>query len=367
MAESLTSELSTGRSWGVDVCKIVAALAVFTYHFYLDYRSEVGAEWPSASLDARSLGEWGVCVFVVVSGLALGWSHARTGRHGLPYWKARVRRIYPTYWWVAVPLTALAAVVETLPPDNYWKIPVWWAGASFVSPQTFFPVVASWWYIGLSLQLYGAFAGFIWLVRRKGGLIAVAALSAVSPFIYVFVLPATGFDASYMATWFVGLRYVTVFCVGFLVSRALKAESSRRDALWTLSPGLLTALVFVVAALVVMAVLRGLQPWATQLIAAGFVLLLAPVGLAGEKRQSTMLKVAAWFAALSFVFFLAHSPWAKHIIPAMAVRGFTNAWVLYSVCLAAAFVVSVCFWASQNFATNMLVRLLRKAEAPSST
>jgi peptidoglycan/LPS O-acetylase OafA/YrhL len=366
----LTSELSTGRSWGVDVCRIVAVLAVFTYHFVLDYRLETGANWLSANLDARltaTLGEWGVCVFVVVSGLALGWSHARTGRHGLPYWKARFRRIYPTYWWVAVPLTALAAVLGTLPPGDYWKVPIWWAGASFVSPQTFFPVVDSWWYIGLALQLYAAFAGFVWLIQRRRGMFVAAALAVAAPFMYVFVLPATGFHAAYLATWFVGLRYLTLFCIGVFVSHALSAESSRRGARWTLSPDLLTSLALLVAALVVMAVLRGPQPWTTQLIAAGFVLLLAPLGLGGAKRRSPVLKVVAWLAALSFIFFLAHSPWAKHIIPALAARGITNRWAMYATCLAAAFVVSVCFWVSLNLVTSLLARRATKVDGTSST
>ncbi len=175
------------RSPGVDVCKIVGALAVFTYHFVQDYRGETGGAWAIGWLCGMRLeafATWGVCLFVTASGLTLGWSYA-DGPCGARYWRARLRRIYPTYWWVAIPLTALAAAAGRMAVTDYWKAPVWWAGANFVSPATFWPVVASWRYIGLALQLYLAFTGFVWLARRRCGAPALAALCAAAPFVYV--------------------------------------------------------------------------------------------------------------------------------------------------------------------------------------
>lgn len=340
---------------------------VFTYHFVGDWHLETGRAWLSVALDERvstTFGTFGVCVFVVVSGLTLGWAYGPTGRCRSQFWQSRFRRIYPTYWWVAVPLTALAVAVGRLQLREYWKVPVWWAGANFVAPVTFFPVVDSWWYIGLALQLYCAFAGFMWLVRRRGGPVLVAALSAVAPFIYVFVLPKAGFAAPYLATWLIGLSFVTIFCAGFLVSYALLPTSSVRSHRWVASPGLLSALAVVAIALIATALL--VEGRATQLAAVGFVIVLAPLGLGGTARTWSLLRVIQWLAALSFFFYLAHSPWAKPIIGAFSTLGVTNPGLVYVVCLAVAFLVSLCFWVSFERAAAWVSRRAQRGDSTAS-
>lgn len=364
------------RSPGVDVCKIVGALAVFTYHFVQDYRGETGGAWAIGWLQGMRLeafATWGVCLFVTVSGLTLGWSYAdRSG--GTPYWRARLRRIYPTYWWVAIPLTVLAAAAGRLAVTDYWKAPVWWAGANFVSPATFWPVVDSWWYIGLAMQLYLAFVGFVWLARRQWGVPALAALCAAAPFVYVFAFPRAGALAGYLESWFIGLSYVTLFCAGFLLSR-LVAGGSEVAALGAAVHGVdgetggedraargrrqvpsyatVAGLALAATSLVVMAVLR--ERWIAQPAALAFVVLLVPWRI-GAAAGGAATRAVAWLAGLSFVFYLSHSPWAKPVLGALSRAGVDGPWVSYAACLATALAVALCFWVTFGWTEARLRR-----------
>jgi peptidoglycan/LPS O-acetylase OafA/YrhL len=264
---------------------------------------------------------------------------------GAGFWTARVRRIYPTFWWVAVPLTFLAAATGTLAPEEYWKAPIWWAGASFVSPATFWPVVDSWWYIGLAMQLYLAFTAFLWLAGRRWGVLATAALCAAAPFVYVFALPCAGTAADYLESWFIGLSYVTLFCAGFLLSRLLGTGAARDGA-----SGLLAALALLVVCLVVMAVLR--ERWVAQPAALAVVLLVVP--WASGAADGAAVRVVAWLAGLSFVFYLSHSPWAKPVLGLLDRAGIDAPWAAWAACLAAAFGVALGFWASFRWAETRI-------------
>jgi peptidoglycan/LPS O-acetylase OafA/YrhL len=358
------------RAWGVDACRVLAALAVFTYHFILDYRIETGHWWLSAGLDGRlsaTLGSWGVCVFVVLSGLGLGWSYGPRGVCGKPYWHARLFRIYPTYWWVAVPLTALAAAVGTLSTADFWMVPIWWAGVSFVTPQTFYPIVDSWWYIGLALQLYCLFPLLVWIARRRDGLMIAAALSAGGSLTYAFVFSRMGVATPYLQAWFIGLSYALPFFAGILLSSVRwgpEASNRRRSQALAVAISL--------ASLLALALLA--NRWVPLVLAVSAVTVVAPRGLAQTREPHGALRLLGWLAALSFVFFLAHSPWARPIIRELQERGATNRALVFLVCLVVALLVSVFFWGTFRVASRWVGRRFkamaqdrRSQQAPSES
>jgi peptidoglycan/LPS O-acetylase OafA/YrhL len=323
------------------LAKVCAALAVFVYHFDGDYESFIGRPWLN-SVGLRigdALGTWGVCVFVVISGLTLGWSYGHRRVSDSGFWPSRFLRIYPTYWWVAVPLTVVAALSGNLSTGDYWKVPIWWAGVNFVSPATFFPVVNAWWYIGLAMQLYVLAAFVCWLNRRRGGSLAIAAVAAGLPLVYEVVLPRAGALAPYLACWFVGLAFAAIFGLGFLASMALwpiEASSPRRRE-YVLAMGLLSVAVTLSAVW-----------WSEQRVyaaAAVFVLVTARLGLRGD-GASMSVRVVEWLASLSFVFYLCHSPWVKPVIRFASSVGLNSPGAQFVACLAVAGLATLSFYYS---------------------
>jgi len=238
---------------------------------------------------------------VVLSGLGLGWSFGPRGLRGKPYRKDRLLRIYPTYWWVAAPLTVIAVVVGRLSTADFWMVPIWWASVSVATPQTFFPIVESWWYIGLALHLYCLFPLLVWLAQRRGGLMVAAGLSAGGSLMYTFVFSRMGPATPYLKAWFIGLSFALPFFIGILLSTATWSPEVPH---WRWSQA--ATVVVSLAGLLVLDVRA--DGWFPRLLAVGLVAAVAPWGLGRTSTERGALRLLRWLAALSFVFFLAHSP-----------------------------------------------------------
>jgi len=120
------------------------------------------------------LGEVGVQLFVIASGVGLTLSALRKGTDR-GFLRRRARRVVPT--WVVVHLLALVASVPVLlfagrfadhaaaPWDaRFWLSLLGWR----VTPSTIYYLVAAWWFIALLVQLYLVFPFLYRLLERWG-------------------------------------------------------------------------------------------------------------------------------------------------------------------------------------------------------
>jgi peptidoglycan/LPS O-acetylase OafA/YrhL len=184
MSPSVTSEPAPRRRLaGLDGVRGLAALYVVVYHVSL--RAFPG--YPDAGapfwVGWFSYGRFAVLVFIVLSGFSLALSPARAGWRldGIAaYARRRARRILPAYWaalafslavaWLVVPqprsgvpdLTSV--LVNGLLVQNIVSAP---------SPNTAF------WSIAVEVQLYVLLPVLLLMIRRRGALAMVAAVTLV--------------------------------------------------------------------------------------------------------------------------------------------------------------------------------------------
>jgi peptidoglycan/LPS O-acetylase OafA/YrhL len=184
MSASVTSETPPRRRLaGLDGVRGLAALYVVVYHVTL--RAFPG--YPDAGapfwVGWFSYGRFAVLVFIVLSGFSLALTPARAGWRldGIAaYVRRRARRILPAYWaalafslvvaWLVVPqprsgIPDLASVlVNGLLVQNIVSAP---------SPNTAF------WSIAVEVQLYVLLPVLLLMIRRRGALAMVGAVTLV--------------------------------------------------------------------------------------------------------------------------------------------------------------------------------------------
>jgi peptidoglycan/LPS O-acetylase OafA/YrhL len=134
----------------------------------------LGPFWTFAR-DVAWIGDEGVGVFLIVSGLGLAWSLQRIGAafDAGGFLRRRLARIFPT-WWTAhlgIGLPALVLGNVSLPVLVLSAL-----GIRFL-PKTMYAIVPAWWYIGLLLQLYAVFP-LLWLAQRRFGITRTFAAAA---------------------------------------------------------------------------------------------------------------------------------------------------------------------------------------------
>jgi peptidoglycan/LPS O-acetylase OafA/YrhL len=184
MSASVTSETPPRRRLaGLDGVRGLAALYVVVYHVTL--RAFPG--YPDAGapfwVGWFSYGRFAVLVFIVLSGFSLALSPARAGWRldGIAaYARRRARRILPAYWaalafslavaWLVVPQPRsgipdlMSVLVNGLLVQNIVSAP---------SPNTAF------WSIAVEVQLYVLLPVLLLMIRRRGALAMVAAVTLV--------------------------------------------------------------------------------------------------------------------------------------------------------------------------------------------
>jgi peptidoglycan/LPS O-acetylase OafA/YrhL len=184
MHSSVTpAPLPRRRLAGLDGLRGLAALYVVVYHVSL--RAFPGYPYDGAPFWAGWFvyGRFAVLVFIVLSGFSLALSPARDGWRldGLAtYARRRARRILPAYWaalafslavaWLIVPQPrsgvpdAMSVLVNGTLVQNIVGAP---------SPNTAF------WSIAVEVQLYLALPVLLLMVRKRGALAMVAAVTLV--------------------------------------------------------------------------------------------------------------------------------------------------------------------------------------------
>jgi len=174
---------SPAKITSIEACRGVAALMVLSYHAILI----TPGRW-----NPFMAGYSGVDFFFVLSGFIICYTHTRD--IGQPdrlgrYLKRRLTRIFPTYWAVLIPLTALLLVAPSL--SGAGKQSPWLIFQSFVlwpqAPPGDVPnpvILGVSWSLTYEIAFYGAFAVLIFSRRVGVFLFALwSALILAAPFI----------------------------------------------------------------------------------------------------------------------------------------------------------------------------------------
>jgi peptidoglycan/LPS O-acetylase OafA/YrhL len=233
MSASVTPEPAPRRRLaGLDGVRGLAALYVVIYHVSL--RAFPG--YPSAGapfwVGWFSYGQFAVLVFIVLSGFSLALSPARDGwRLGgiAAYARRRARRILPPYWAALAFSLAVAWLIVPQPRSGVPDLTSVLVNGLLVqnivgapSPNTAF------WSIAVEVQLYVLLPVLLLMVRRRGALAMVAAVTLV-----VAAVGVVGPHVARLDTFVVesAPQLAALFAVG-IVSAGIVATGARRSWPW---------------------------------------------------------------------------------------------------------------------------------------
>ena len=350
------------RHPNIEVTRAVAVLAIFAYHFLGFWGAATGHVNLTAGFVGhvqRTLriygGLWGVSVFVVIAGLGLVAAMGR--RPGIAaFYRRRLLRIYPMFWWTAIPLMVVLVIAGRLAPERFWQVPFWLTGTTILWPGHLWPITAPWWFITLIVQIYLVFP-LLWRVAERWGLAAVVGAALVVNVASVEVIAHAGLSHAaqlFLGLAFVGCRLVEVtagLCLGALYWRWAGGERPAASSIVTV-------------ALVVPAAFAALQltgrPMQVPALAVAFVVVMLP-GVVRRVCGSRALSPLLWLGVISYAFFLTHSLVIPPTIDLAGRAGIHSEASVAIVCLGAAVAVAAGFHYSYAFAAR---RLLRQRSEP---
>jgi len=343
----------SGRHANIEAARGVAILAVFGYHFVGFWRAAGGAAGFGGAphgLERRLWlygGTWGVSVFVVVSALVL--VRALDESSGLlTFYRRRLLRIFPLFWWIAVPLMGLAFAVGRMQANQLWKVPFWLTGTEILWPGRLWPVTAAWWFVTLIVQIYLVFPLLVVVARRFGpaplmGLALVVNLVSLTLAQHGDRVFGSG-AASFIGLAFVGCRLVEVAAGVSLGLLYWEWSAGRRpDCATVAAVAWSTA-----AAYLALRLFDGefiAQPWALA-----FVVAMLP-GVVRAACSSRVMAPLLWVGLISYAFYLAHSLTMALLVQYLAARGVRSEPLALVASLAMALTVAAGF----HFSYRVLV------------
>lgn len=286
-----------------------------------------------------NLGETGVVLFFLVSGMVIPPSLARHGSLGR-FWVKRLLRLYPAYWASLAGCLVLVALGLFPPPFVSMRSPVAGALANLTMLQSFLRVpsaIGAYWTLPLELFFYGLCSG-LWVTRLLGRpmlcaaagtgvLLAFEAIAAVRhgsvPAGRAGLVLAALFGAAVLAwlegrtTWprlaLLGLGAASVVSVGLWLRFARFPVPHEVAA----PPAGVVMLSWLVAAL----------------------LFFAAVAARAQPLPAPML----WLGRISYSYYLWHIPMLMALATAFQGRGASAWWLLAAALLLTAAVAELCF------------------------
>lgn len=181
-ADIQASDGST-RLRGIDALRGAAALAVVLYHSAAqtpgggDAVNVLSRALGAAVRFAAGYGYVGVFLFFVISGFCIHLNYAKARAAGrdqriafLPFWRRRVRRLYPPYLVAFFLSLAMMAATVGLPPTRLFA----WDVASHLlmlhnfDPRTCYSISSVFWTLAVEEQLYLAYFPLLFVRRRWG-------------------------------------------------------------------------------------------------------------------------------------------------------------------------------------------------------
>lgn len=327
----------THRVLWTDGLRILGALLIFLFHFGNDYEASVlaldgtGGLGGLFSMIYPHFSEWGISLFVVLMGTTIAFSSSTPSDYAAHLWR-RARRLLLPLWIIGLPYVAVGLLLGEMTTSDAWKVPFWFTGLGAVSPETFFPVSAAWWYVSLAIQFAAVSPLIRTLVDRIGIVFTSVTLAGVS-LLAVTLIGGLPDQWHYLTQGLVLARLVEV-ALGLLAGHvALRSTSPTAG---TLSLGVVIGSAAAADALGARASFTTVVLWASVL----GVLALLYATRSGGPRLLTHVALG------TYPFYLVHAPIGKYSMRALNSIGL-DSFVLLAVvafclsCLAAAVVMLI--------------------------
>ncbi|MGO8685531.1 MAG: acyltransferase family protein [Thermoleophilia bacterium] len=341
------------RHANIEVMRALAILAVFGFHFLGFWQAANGnlnvTHGPLGRVHRILLlygGTWGVSVFVVLSGLGLVAGMSKTATVGA-FYRRRLLRVFPLFWWIAVPTIVLLLALGRMPVSLLWQTPFWLTGTAIAAPGRLWPISASWWFITLIVQIYLVFP-LLWWIARRFGLAAVMAVAVFVNGVTLAVISWSGAPWGHAAASFVGLAFVGSRLIELTAGLCLGAlywpwvEGKRPSASTFVSVGLALPIAYLVLR-------RFMQPPWSQPYALGFVILMLP-RVVRTACATRVMRPLLWLGNGSYAFYLAHAVWTALTVAALTQLGLQSELLTLLAALAVATAVSALFARSYGVA-----------------
>lgn len=182
-----TTSPESRRLRGIDALRGVAAMGVVLYHAVEQGKHVLPnnlAEYPVRLVQfGSSFGYIGVFLFFVISGFCIHLQWARTKAAGLepdirfgPFWKRRIRRLYPPYVIALLLYLLLTAWTIGLNPTHFlfYDIGMHLLMLHNLDPNTCYTINGVFWTLAIEEQLYLAYFLLLFLRIRWGWGVTIA-------------------------------------------------------------------------------------------------------------------------------------------------------------------------------------------------
>lgn len=173
--------LIQGRLQSIDALRGIAALGVVLYHAVLQTQNAVPQnilKWPvRAGMFLSSLGYIGVFLFFVISGFCIHLQWAKSRAAGKPntiqfgpFWKRRIRRLYPPYIIALALFMLLAALTTGIDVTHFfvYDVVMHLLMLHNLDPHTCYSINGVFWTLAVEEQLYLAYFLLLFLRTRWG-------------------------------------------------------------------------------------------------------------------------------------------------------------------------------------------------------
>jgi peptidoglycan/LPS O-acetylase OafA/YrhL len=257
--------------------------------------------------DVAWIGDEGVGVFLVISGLGLAWGLQRSALafDVRDFLHRRLTRIFPTWWTAHITIGLPLLVVGGV------SLPVLLLSAAGIRflPATVYAIVPAWWYVGLLLQLYAVFP-LLWMATRRFGPVpAFAAAAVIGLGARALGLLATG---PFMEEFFRGSIFVSrlpEFAFGVALAAWCGGDPSRLTALLRSPRVIAMAAVSFVAGNAAALTLGG-EIFAPLVTSAGAFTLIAATA------SAVLIPELRWIGRHSLSLYLVHQAAINALVPA---------------------------------------------------
>ena len=260
------------------------------------------------------LGEVGVQLFVIASGLGLTLSAIRRDGTGDGFLRRRIDRIAPT--WVTVHFLALLVSVPVLlfigvssRTAAPWDIRFWASLVGLrITPETIYYLVPAWWFIALLIQLYLVFP----LLYRWLSKLGQARFWYILGGAVVIKLVGLLILSSYLDVWSRGAFFITrlpEFGFGMLAACWLTSEDNPLRGRAAIPVSLLAIAVGIVSGLYLIG-----NAWGPFLYGAGVFVVIYRV-FSERALTGRIAAAGVWVGRHSLALFIVHQPVFQIVMP----------------------------------------------------